>query len=106
LNAISSDGSADRSGFDTLFKGNTTYATEGRVRTGFFGLTGHQLIGAMYSTKDFASLRQDLRFIIQTGSIEEKDNSWCFYYNFDQYLYEAKKGSGKAWPCIISTASG
>jgi porin len=95
VSAISSDGKADSSGFDTLFKGNTTYATEGRVKTDFFGLTGHQLIGGMYSTKNFTSLDQSLRFIILTRTIEKKDNSWCFYYNFDQYLYETKKGSGK-----------
>ena len=28
-----------------------TFAGEGRVRTDFFGLTGHQLIGATYSNK-------------------------------------------------------
>ena len=94
VSAISSDGKANSSGFDTLFKGNTTYAVEGRMRTDFFGLTGHQLLGGMYSTKDFASLNQSLRFIIENGAIEQKNNSWCFYYNFDQYLYEPKKGKG------------
>ena len=93
--AISSDGRANNSGFDTLFKGNTTYAAEGRIKTDFFGLTGHQLIGAMYSTKEFASLEQNLRFIIENRAIEKKENSWCFYYNFDQYVYEPKKGSGR-----------
>jgi porin len=92
--AISSDGKANSSGFDTLFKGNLTYATEGRIRTDFFGLTGHQLAGFMYSTKDFATLNQNMRFIIENHAIEEKDNTWCFYYNFDQYVYEPKKGKG------------
>ena len=93
--AISSDGKATTSGFDKLFEGNTTYAAEGRVKTDFFGLTGHQLAGVMYSTKDFAALEQDLRIIIPTGAIEKKDGSWCVYYNFDQYIYEPKKGSGR-----------
>jgi porin len=92
--AISSDGKANNSGFDTLFQGNTTYAVEGRVKTDFLGLTGHQLAGVMYSTKSFAALDQNFRFIVENGSIEKKDNSWCFYYNFDQYLYEPKKGTG------------
>ncbi len=92
--AISSDGEADSSGFDTLFKGNTAYAVEGRIKTGFFGLTGHQLVGGMYSTKNFASLDQSLRFIIETGNIEKQDSSWCFYYNFDQFIYEPKKDQG------------
>lgn len=93
--AISTDGKANHAGFDKLFNGNTTYAAEGRVKTDFFNLTGHQLFGAMYSTKSFASLEQNLRLIIESGSIEQKNNSWAFYYNFDQYLYEPKKGSGR-----------
>ena len=95
LMVISSDGKANSSGFDTLFEGNTTYAAEGRMKTDFFELSGHQLVGAMYSTKNFASLDQGLRFIIENRTIEEKDNSWCFYYNFDQYIYEPEKGSGQ-----------
>jgi len=91
--AISSDGEANSFSFDTLFKGNMTYGVNGRVRTDFFGLTGHQFVGAMYSTKNFASLDQNLRFIIENRTIKEKDSSWCFFYNFDQYIYEPKKGS-------------
>ena len=88
------NGKANRSGFDTAFEGNNTYGIEGRVKTSFFGMTGHQLIGAAYSSKDFSSLDQSLRFIIEDGAIEKEDSSWCFYYNFDQYLYEPKKGQG------------
>jgi len=93
--AYDGNGEAESSGFDTVFKGNTNYAIEGRVRTDFFGLTGHQLVGGTYSTRNFASLDQSLHLMIQTGNIEEKDNSWSFHYNFDQYLYEPKKGSGQ-----------
>lgn len=92
--AISSDGEANSSGFDTLFKGNTAYAVEGRIKTSFFGFTGHQLVGGMYSTKKFASLSQSLRFIVEKKTIEKQDNSWCFYYNFDQFIYEPKKDHG------------
>jgi len=93
LSALDGDGTADSSGFDTVFKGNTAYAIEGRVRTNFFGLTGHQLVGGTYSAKNFTSIDQNLRFFLENRAIEQKDNSWCFYYNFDQYLYEPKKGS-------------
>jgi len=95
VSAISSDGVANSTGFNTLFKGNTTFAAEGRVKTDFFELTGHQLVGSMYSTKNYTSLQQNLRFIVQNGAIEQKEGSWCFYYDFDQYLYETKKGSDK-----------
>jgi porin len=65
------------------------------MRTGFFDLTGHQLVGGTYSTKTFSSIDQNLRFIIENREIEKKDGTWSAYYNFDQYLYETKKGSGK-----------
>jgi len=95
LFAIDANGKANSSGFDTVFHGNTTYNVEGRIRTDFAGLTGHQLVGGVYSTKSFSSLDQNLRFIIENGAIEQKDHSWAFYYNFDQYLYEPIKGSGR-----------
>ena len=92
INALDASGAANSSGFDTVFKGNTTYSIEGRVRTNFFGMTGHQLIGATYSARNFTSL--DQRIIIDNHGIEQKDNSWSFHYNFDQFLYEPKKGQG------------
>jgi len=93
--AYDGNGEAESSGFDTVFKGNTNYAIEGRMRTDFFGLTGHQLVGLTYSTRNFSSLDQSLHIIIENGNIEKKDNSWSLHYNFDQYLYEPKKGSGQ-----------
>jgi porin len=95
VNVLDTSGTANSSGFDTVFKGNTTYAIEGRVRTDFLGMTGHQLVGATYSAKNYSSLDQSLRFFIESRAIAQQDNSWCFYYNFDQYLYEPKKGSGR-----------
>jgi porin len=92
--ALDGDGAANRSGFDTVFEGNTAYVIEGRMRTDFFGMTGHQLVGATYSTKNFSSLDQSLRILIDTNTIEQEDNSWSLYYNFDQYIYEPKKGQG------------
>jgi porin len=91
---IDSNGRANTSGFDTAFEGNNTYIIEGHVRTDFFGMTGHQLIGATYSGKDFSSLDQGLRFIIENGTIKKEDDSWSIFYNFDQYIYEPKKGQG------------
>ncbi|HUI68662.1 MAG TPA: carbohydrate porin [Nitrospirota bacterium] len=93
LSAIQSVGKASTVG--DWSDDQVTYAGEARVRTDFFGLTGHQLIGGEYSNKDFTSLDQSLRFIIQNGEIQMKSNSWSAYYNFDQYVYETKKGSGR-----------
>jgi porin len=90
---LQTNGKASVAGFEDLHSNQLTFAWEGRVRTDFFGLTGHQLIGWEYSNKTFTSLDQSLRIIIQTNTIEKQKASWAIYYNFDQYLYEIKKGS-------------
>jgi porin len=95
FSVLQSNGKANTSGFDDLRSDQLSFVGEARVRTDFFGLTGHQLIGGGYSNKDFTSLDQSLRFFIENHSIEEKSGSWNIYYNFDQYLYEPKKGSGQ-----------
>ena len=92
---MSSTGKASTSGFDDLDGNNLTVAGEGRVTTDFFGRTGHQLFGASFSNKKFTSIDQNARFIFENGGLEGKKGSWNVYYNFDQYLYEPKKGSGE-----------
>jgi porin len=95
LSLLSSTGKASTSGFDELDGNNLTVAGEGRVRTDFFGLTGHQLFGATFSNRKFTSIDQNARFIFENGQLEGKKGSWNVYYNFDQYLYESQKGSGE-----------
>lgn len=92
---LSSTGKASTSGFEDLNDDNLTFAGEGRVKTDFFGLTGHQLFGALFSNKKFTSIDQSARFIFENGAFEGKKGSWNIHYNFDQYLYEPKKGSGE-----------
>jgi porin len=92
---MSATGQASQSGFDDLNDDNLTFAGEGRVRTDFFGLTGHQLLGATYSNRKFTSIDQSARFIFENGALEGKKGSWNVYYNFDQFLYEPKRGSGE-----------
>ena len=92
---LSSTGKASTSGFDDLDGNNLTFIGHGRVRTDFFGLTGHQLFGALFSNRKFTSIDQNARFIFENGSFEGKKGSWNIHYNFDQYLYEPKKGSGE-----------
>jgi porin len=92
---MSSTGRASTSGFDDLDGNNLTVVGEGRVRTDFFGLTGHQLFGAVFSNKKFTSIDQNARFVFENGAFEGKKGSWNIHYNFDQYLYEPKKGSGE-----------
>jgi porin len=91
----SSTGQATTSGFSELNANNMSLAAEAKVRTNFFGLTGHQLIGYSYSNKEFTSLDQRLQILIRENEAEKTKGSWAFYYNFDQYVYEPVKGSGK-----------
>jgi porin len=92
LFVLSTNGVATTSGFEDLNGNAITVAGEGRVRTDFFGLTGHQLFGTTFSNKTFTSIDQRLGSIIETRSLDGKKGSWNIYYNFDQYLYEPKKG--------------
>ena len=88
-------------------------AGEGRVRTDFFGLTGHQAFGTTFSNKKFTSIDQRLdQDVIENGALRAEKGSWNIYYNFDQYLYEPKKArtegsvssDGLAFPTAIPTS--
>jgi porin len=95
LSVVSSTGFANTTGFTDLSANKLTFAGEARVRTDFFGKTGHQLVGYTYSNKEFTSLDQRLGAFLETRETLKKKGSWAFYYNFDQYVYEPSKGSGK-----------
>jgi len=97
LSVVSAEGKASTSGFDNVHSDKLSYNIEGRVRTDFFGRTGHQLLGAIYSNKDFTSMDQRLSLAPGSNAIATKTQSWAAYYNFDQYLYEPVKGSGKGF---------
>ena len=95
FSVVSAKGEADTSGFDTLNSDTLSFNLEARVRTDFFGLTGHQLVGAIYSNKDYISMDQRLSLERGSNSIAKETDSWAVYYNFDQYFYEPVKGSGR-----------
>ena len=95
LSVLSSTGFANTTGFTDLNANSLTIAGQARVRTDFFGRTGHQVVGYTYSNKEFTSLDERLRSIVETRGVIKEKGSWAFYYNFDQYFYEPQKGSGK-----------
>jgi porin len=95
LMVLQANGQASTTGFNDLYSDKLSFAGEGRVRTDFFGLTGHQLLGVTYSNREFTSIDQNARFIIENRGLEKESGSWNIFYNFDQYLYEPKKGSGQ-----------
>lgn len=96
LSVLSANGQPNTSGFGDLNGNAIVVAGEGRVRTDFFGLTGHQLFGTTFSNKRFTSIDQRLdRDVIENGALRPEKGSWNIYYNFDQYLYEPKKGADR-----------
>ena len=88
--ALSASGKASTDGFDET--SGPIYALSGRVRTGFFDLTGHQSLAGLYSTKAYTSLDQRLGFIIENQALAKHDSYWALFYNFDQYLYQPEEG--------------
>jgi porin len=90
---LSASGKASTDGFDNL--NGAVFAGEGRVRTDFFGLTGHQLLGGLYSNKQYTSIDQRLAFVDENRAVAKHDGTWAMYYNFDQFLYETDKSAGK-----------
>ena len=89
---LQANGQPNTSGFGDLDGNKITIAAEGRVRTDFFDLTGHQLFGTTFSNKKFTSIDQRLdRDTIQNRTLKAEKGSWNIYYNFDQYLYEPTK---------------
>jgi porin len=93
FSVLSASGKASTAGFNDL--NSAIFAGSGRVRTGFFGLTGHQTLGAIYSNREYTSIDQRLAFVIGNRPLAKKVDTWAMYYNFDQFLYETAKGSEK-----------
>jgi porin len=100
---LSATGKASTDGFDDL--NGAIFTGEGRVRTDLFGLTGHQLVGALYSNKSYTSMDQRIEFeplrdrlgLAAPDKLAKKDGTWAVYYNFDQFLYETDKSAGKGF---------
>lgn len=86
-------GQPDEWDLGDAFEDGTLMSGEMRLEVNPFGLKGHQTFGVTYSTKDFSLIDQNRRLLllnlIRTGglSLAKEDDSWSFYYNFDQYVY-------------------
>jgi porin len=99
LSILDTEGLPDRTGFDTVFEGGTTLATEARFNVKPFGLSGQQTLGFVWSDKAYTVFQQDPRVRLRIGrtpvrslsrlnqSLGSESGSWAAYYNFDQYLY-------------------
>ncbi len=94
FSVLSASGDATTTGFDEISSDNLIFASEGRVRVNLFDLTGHHLIGVLYSNAQFTSVDQRLGFAVDNRGIESKRDTWAVYYNFDQLLYEFDQPAG------------
>ncbi len=87
------------SGFSELFAEGVTLSGEGRMHTNFFGKSGHQLVGAVWTNREFNSLGQDPRILFPPLDIPiaRKSGSWAMYWNFDQYLFTDPCNPDQGW---------
>lgn len=95
LSVIQANGNSKEAGFEELDEDKLTFAAQGRMRTDFFGLTGHQLVGGLFSNRTFKSIDQRLNDIFNNRALRTEDNSWAVYYNFDQFVYEIDRAAGR-----------
>jgi porin len=86
-------GQPDEWDLGEAFDDGTLISAETRLEVKPFDFKGHQTFAITYSTKNYTSIDQNRRLLllnlITTGGLvlAEEDDSWSFYYNFDQYVY-------------------
>ena len=100
FSVIDSTDSATTVNIDDFGEKGVTLAAELRLPTCFFGLPGHQLVGATWSSRNVAILDQDIRVILPppVGAPPERaSDSWSVYYNFDQYLVVDPCDPNRGW---------
>jgi len=84
-------------GFNELFRNGVALSPEARLPTRFFGLPGHQLVGAVWSSREFTGLNQDPRVLLPNVEAQKNNGSWSAYWNFDQYLFTESSDSSRGW---------
>lgn len=96
LGVLDPHGEPDKSGFSDFFENGATIASEARLTTDFFDMTGHQLLGFTYSTSDYVDLDQRAANLIFPGlPIQQADGSWSVTWNADQYFYQPVQGQDR-----------
>lgn len=103
FSVISPENVPTTAGISDAFETGVAMAGELRIPTNFFGLPGHQLFAATWSSRDYVSVNQDPRFVLATlltgnpGFLQRKSDSWSAYYNFDQYLFTDPCDPTRGW---------
>ncbi len=99
VGVLNATDTAKTTGFNELFNDGVVLSAEGRFKTDFMGMPGHQLIGGVWSSRDYTSLQQDPRILFPPLGIPiaRQSDSWGLYYNFDQFLYTNPNDETKGW---------
>ena len=84
-------------GLSELFSKGAVISQELRLPTNFIGLPGHQLLGAIWSSRNFTSLSQSPLIVLPNVPIARESGSWALTYNFDQYLVVDPADGKKGW---------
>jgi porin len=84
-------------GLSELYAEGAVISQELRLPTNFFGKHGHQLFGAIWSSRDFVALSQSPFVVLPNVPIARQSGSWALTYNFDQYLFVDPCDSNKGW---------
>lgn len=84
-------------GLSELFADGAVISQELRLPTQFLGLPGHQLFGAVWSSREYTSLDQSPIVILPNVPIARENGSWAFTYNFDQYLVVDPEDKERGW---------
>ncbi|XZE53954.1 carbohydrate porin [Planctomycetaceae bacterium SH139] len=88
---------ADSDGFDELFAEGVAISAELRLATNWLQQPGHQLVGATWSNREYASLGQDPRVILPNIPIARTNGSWSLYWNTDQALWVDPSNANRHW---------
>jgi porin len=97
LFVMSANGKPTTSGFEDLSGNAIVVAGEGRLRTDFFGLTGHQLFGTTFSNKQFTSIDQRLRSIIETNSLRPEKAPGTFTITLTSISTSLRRAWTEGW---------
>ena len=90
------------SGFSTLFSNGVTLYGEYRLRTNWFDLPGHSMLGFLYSNAARTVLGENPYVVLpglMPGEILPlKNSSWTALYHFDQIVYADCENPGATGP--------
>jgi len=92
------DGSADESGFSTLFDGSSVYCVQYQFSPIIQGAPGNYRVIGCYSTKPIMSYAIDSRHVlgkkITDITIPDECNNYAWLFSLDQYFCKKENGEG------------